>query len=182
MRNGLLAIGLGAVAVLAGGGAQAQCARGCVAIENVAVISMAPGAEVDAASSVLIEGDRIVAVGAADAVEIPAGTRIVDGTGKWLIPGLADMHMHFFSEPIDELGFSPEQILSPYIAHGVLQVADLAASTYSNDIRDAVNAGDMTAPMMVTAAMVDGVPAIRPGAREIADAEAAQGVVEKIAA
>jgi imidazolonepropionase-like amidohydrolase len=159
-----------------------QCTGHCTAIVDIDVISMAPGTHVDKGSTVLIGGDRILAIGRSDTLQVPPYYQVINGTGKWLIPGLSDMHMHFLSEPIAELDFTAEQILSPYIAYGVLQVADLAASTYSNDVRDAVKAGKIVAPMMVTAAMVDGVPPIRPGSRTIATPEAARAVVAEIAA
>lgn len=43
---------------------------------------------------VVVEGNRISAVGAADAVEIPAGAHVVDATGKTLLPGFVDAHAH----------------------------------------------------------------------------------------
>src|SRR5262245_3449409 len=44
--------------------------------------------------TVIVRGDRIVAVEPADRVDVPAGATRIDGTGKWLMPGLADMHAH----------------------------------------------------------------------------------------
>jgi hypothetical protein len=46
-------------------------------------------------SVVVIEGERIVAVGERGQVEIPEGTEIIDITGKTVIPGLIDAHLHF---------------------------------------------------------------------------------------
>jgi len=43
---------------------------------------------------VLIEGERIAAVGEADEVDIPADTEVIDVAGKWLIPGMMNMHVH----------------------------------------------------------------------------------------
>lgn len=43
---------------------------------------------------VLIEGDRIVAIGAAGTVTVPADARVIDTDGGWLIPGLMNMHVH----------------------------------------------------------------------------------------
>src|SRR5579883_3448585 len=43
---------------------------------------------------VLIEGDRIVKVGAADATPIPEGAKRIAMQGKYLIPGLMNMHVH----------------------------------------------------------------------------------------
>ena len=45
-------------------------------------------------STVVISGSQITAVGPTDSVSIPAGARIIDGGGKFLIPGLWDMHGH----------------------------------------------------------------------------------------
>ncbi|OFZ86568.1 MAG: hypothetical protein A2V78_15790 [Betaproteobacteria bacterium RBG_16_64_18] len=46
--------------------------------------------------TVLIAGDRIHRVGPAKSVTIPRGAKIIDGRGRWLIPGLIDSHVHFF--------------------------------------------------------------------------------------
>lgn len=43
---------------------------------------------------VLVDGERIEQIGPRTEVEIPAGTKIVDAAGKWLIPGLMNMHVH----------------------------------------------------------------------------------------
>ncbi len=47
-------------------------------------------------AAVLIEGDRIVAVGSRTDVTVPPGTTTLDATGKWIVPGLVDGHVHFF--------------------------------------------------------------------------------------
>jgi len=44
--------------------------------------------------TVLIEGSRIIAIGPTDEVSIPPDAVIIDGEGGYLMPGLADMHMH----------------------------------------------------------------------------------------
>ena len=66
-------------------------ARGSFALTNVTVIPMTgdtflPGA------TLLVRDGRIAAVGPGRGVTIPAGTRRIDGRGKYVIPGLADMH------------------------------------------------------------------------------------------
>lgn len=47
-----------------------------------------------AGMTVVVTGDRITAVGPVNEIEIPAGARMIDATGKYLIPGLWDMHAH----------------------------------------------------------------------------------------
>ncbi|MBB3694252.1 amidohydrolase family protein [Sphingomonas sp. BK580] len=68
---------------------------GTVALTGARVVTMAAadGGIVDDAT-VLIRGDRIVAVGPRASVQIPAGARTVDVSGKTIIPGLVDAHAH----------------------------------------------------------------------------------------
>ncbi|HTM60401.1 MAG TPA: amidohydrolase family protein [Burkholderiales bacterium] len=47
-------------------------------------------------STVIIDGNRIVRVGPAKSTPAPRGARLIDGTGKWVVPGLIDTHVHFF--------------------------------------------------------------------------------------
>ncbi|MBM3506419.1 MAG: amidohydrolase family protein [Alphaproteobacteria bacterium] len=54
------------------------------------------GATPLANSAVLLDGDRIVAVGRVGEVAVPADAQRIDLAGKWLLPGLIDAHMHFF--------------------------------------------------------------------------------------
>ena len=70
-------------------------ARGTVAITGVHVITMADERVVRDAT-VLVRDGRIAEVGRN--VKVPAGARRIDGRGKYLIPGLADMHTHLFSD------------------------------------------------------------------------------------
>ena len=98
------------------------------------------------------------------------------------MPGLFDMHVHFMSEPIPELEFTPEEILTPYLANGVLQILDMAGTPETNAIRDAVAAGEIVAPFIASGALIDGFPPIRPGTRVVASPEAARRAVAEIAA
>lgn len=43
---------------------------------------------------VLVEDERIVALGSKSDVEVPSGAAVIDASGKWLIPGLMNMHVH----------------------------------------------------------------------------------------
>src|SRR3954465_14838643 len=47
-------------------------------------------------ATVLISGEHIVAVGPRASTRVPADAQRIDGTGKWLIPGMIDGHVHFF--------------------------------------------------------------------------------------
>ena len=84
------------------------------AITNVTVIDMT-GAAPKAGQTVVIRGNRIASVGI---VKAPAGARVIDGRGKFLIPGLWDMHVHLTIP-------GGETILSVYVANGVTGVRDM---------------------------------------------------------
>src|ERR1051325_1308781 len=71
------------------------------AVEGQSTVAFTHVAVVDARSStprqdqtVIVRGNRIVAVGPARTTSLPANARIIDRTGKFLIPGLWDMHVH----------------------------------------------------------------------------------------
>lgn len=86
-----------------------------LAFTNVTVLSMAGTAPLTA-QTVLVRNGRIAAMGPTDDVQVPAGTRVIDGTGRWLIPGLFDLHVHTSKSRASALGL--------YVAHGVTTVRD----------------------------------------------------------
>jgi imidazolonepropionase-like amidohydrolase len=92
LRTPLALAALTLVAGLAQGWV-APPSRPALAIRHVTVID-ATGAPPRADMTVLVQGDRITAVAADDSLAVPAGARVVDGRGKFLIPGLWDMHAH----------------------------------------------------------------------------------------
>jgi imidazolonepropionase-like amidohydrolase len=90
-----------------------------VAVEHVTVID-ATGRAAQPDRTVVVDGDRIVAVVPAKKAHVPKNAEIVDGAGKFLIPGLWDMHVHGASDaraPWSHLLF---------IANGVVGVRDMA--------------------------------------------------------
>ena len=70
--------------------------------------------------TVLIRGERIEEVGPSATVRVPRKATILDGTGVWLMPGLADMHMH---TQYDWIGPAwPVMPLKLYLANGVTTI------------------------------------------------------------
>jgi imidazolonepropionase-like amidohydrolase len=78
------------------------------------------------AQTVLVSGDRIVAVGDEGTVALPPGATIVDGRGRYLLPALWDMHTHVYA-------VSPLLDLPLYIAYGVTNVRDMQGCPQPND-------------------------------------------------
>src|SRR5262245_51950275 len=66
---------------------------GDIAIRDVSVVAMT-GDGVLAHQTVVIRGDRIAVVAPSAAVALPDGVTVIEGAGRWLMPGLADMHVH----------------------------------------------------------------------------------------
>jgi len=72
--------------------------------------------------TVLIKGDRIATIGAAGTITLPAGCTIIDGQGAYLVPGLADMHIHTRDDwQADVWPVSP---LTLFLANGVTTIRD----------------------------------------------------------
>ena len=90
-----------------------------LAIANVTVID-ATGAAPQPSTTVVVRDGRIVSVGATAGAHIPRNARVVDGRGKYLIPGLFDMHTH--------LSFFGAEAFPALIRYGVLAVRDLGGS------------------------------------------------------
>jgi imidazolonepropionase-like amidohydrolase len=89
----------GFVAILAlGHSTQVQGQRTLPPREHLAIVHATIYTMTDSVpirdGSVVIDGGHLVAVGPARSVTIPAGARVIDATGKFVIPGLWDMHAH----------------------------------------------------------------------------------------
>ena len=126
----------------------AQPADGVTAFENVTVIPMdseraLPG------HTVVVQGDRIVAVGPAASVTVPAGARRVNGRGKYLVPGLAEMHGHV--PPPSAPAQATEDVLFLYLASGITTVRGMLGAPGQLDLRRRTNTGELLGPTLYLA-------------------------------
>src|SRR5690348_15642506 len=71
--------------------------RTVLAIINATVID-ATGSAARPDMTVIISGDRIVKIGKTQEIMVPQSVQVIDATGKFLIPGLWDMHVHLGDE------------------------------------------------------------------------------------
>jgi imidazolonepropionase-like amidohydrolase len=160
-------------------GAWSDAGAGPVAIEHVTVLPMTGDDEEVIDATVLVASGRIEAIGPTGEVELPSGVGRVDGRGKWLMPALADSHVHVENDRMMRLLLGdpdlPEgsvddgDIFTPYVAHGVLQIANMGAMSEAIAQRADARSGQLLAPQMVLAAMIDGSPPIWPeGMRRVA--------------
>ena len=123
-----------------------------LAITHVTVVDVAAGRLV-ADQSVVVRGSRIVQAGDAARTAVPANATVVDGTGKFLIPGLWDMHVHALFDAEVARTFLPR-----FVAEGVTGVRDMGGKVAVLRLaRWAVFAGTLVGPRIVAAgAILDG--------------------------
>lgn len=127
---------------------------GLVAVWGVTVIDAVGG--VRRGQTVLVRGDRILDVGPAQRVPADHATTVIDGTGKFLIPGLADMHNH--ATGIDDT--DPEL----YAVNGVTTTRQMSASAEAREWQRQIAAGARVGPQWtVGSRIIDGSPSLWDG-------------------
>jgi len=143
-----------------------------LAFTNVDVIPM-DSDQVLRDQVVVVENDRIVSMGPADRVRLPARLRRIDGSGKFLIPGLVDAHIHIPPEASDEKGAANELLL--FVAHGVTTARVMIGQPEHLALRERIARGELLGPSLYVASPPLGVKAgSLPGVPEIAAPEDAR--------
>lgn len=114
------------------------------------IVVDATGAPPQPDMAVIITGDRITNLGKTGKIRIPKGAQVIDGAGKFLIPGLWDMHVH--------LSITTESSLPAFIANGVTGVRDMGGDLSQIDgWRRSIASGGLTGPRIFRAGpLVDG--------------------------
>ena len=122
-----------------------QSAARPTAIVNVNVLPM-DAERVLTRQTVLIENGRITSLGSVDRVRVPKGALVIDGTGKYLMPGLADMHVHLAYNPTED----HPQILKLFLANGVTTVLNLRGTPQMLELKANVASGRILGPRVYT--------------------------------
>jgi imidazolonepropionase-like amidohydrolase len=116
-----------------------------VVIENVNVVPM-DRQRVLTRQTVVIEGGFIARMGSASSVRAPAGAHVVDGSGRFLIPGLADVHVHLsYSDETEQ-----RHILRMFVVNGVTSVLNMRGAPQTLELRSAVAGGRVLGPTIYT--------------------------------
>ena len=135
-------------------------------IKDVTIVQVAEG-KIIPNQVVVIKGDRIVETGSQAIEKKYAAKQTIKATGKFIMPGLWDMHVHFGG---DTLVDDNEQLLPLYLAMGVTAVRD-AAGDISIDVlkwRSQINKAKMIGPRIFTSGpKLEGKKSIWPGDLEI---------------
>jgi len=132
------------------------CRADFLAIEHATIVNVETGAAWGD-QTVIVTGNRITTVGSSASVSAPNGALKIDGSGKFLIPGIWDTHVHALFNDIN-------RTLPFLVANGITAVRDMASS-FENvlDARRA-NDGTLIKPRLILSGPgLDGTPANIPG-------------------
>ncbi|MBL8291278.1 MAG: amidohydrolase family protein [Bryobacterales bacterium] len=140
-----------------------------LAISNVTLIDMT-GKPARRAMTVVVTGDRITAITPTRQAKLSPDTHVVEGAGRFLIPGLWDMHVHRSTRPDSKWMFPLE------IANGIVGVRDMFGPPDANAWRaEHGSSGQLSPAVFLASPIVDG-PKLKPmRPTSIAVADAAQG-------
>ena len=123
-----------------------------LAIVRITVVDVETGRAIPD-QTVVVNAGRITAMGAAKSLPAPAGAQVIDGSGKFLIPGLIDTHVHLGNNAQrDQL-----PAIGPLLAHGVTGVRDAGAGGQDDwllALRGRIAKGDVLAPRLYVSGMV----------------------------
>lgn len=159
-----VALGLGTLVTAAMPGATAAAPPTVTAFVDVNVVPMDSN-RVLRGQTVVVQGDRITVLGASAAVAVPGGAVRIEGRGRYLLPGLGEMHGH--NPPP---GASPEYVEAIYflfLSNGVTTVRSMMCAAGDLPLRERVNSGAIFGPKLFMAG-----PSFNSSARSPAEAEA----------
>lgn len=116
-------------------------AQGTLAFVSVNVLTM-DNDRVLPNQTVVVRGGKIVAMGTAASVTIPTDAQRIAGQGKYLMPGLAEMHGHM---PTTENALLHNTLML-YVANGITTVRGMQGGNYHLTLRDQINRGEVLGP------------------------------------
>jgi len=159
-----IALAIMIISSMVAGCGESEAAGDIIAFTNVNVIPM-DKERVLSDQTVIIGEGRISEIGPTSSTKVPRGADEIDGTGQYLIPALADMHVHMIGLDYNLL-FPPEaqltaedldynKILFPYVANGVTIVAIMTALEDQITLRDQIAQGEVLGPRLILNRMME---------------------------
>src|SRR5882724_11095980 len=158
--------------------ARSEVLAGKTALIHVTVIDVRSG-RTEPDMTVLIESNKINEVAPSKSFRVPKQTRVIDARGKYLIPGLWDMHVH---SPWDS--GRPTTFFPLFLANGVTGVREMGGPMPAVDQvrwREQVANGAVLGPrLVVSGPFIDGPHPIWPGSIKVATAEDGKQAVDSL--
>jgi imidazolonepropionase-like amidohydrolase len=176
LRNGIRVLAIPALlwlAVIFLSGANPQKTKS-LAIDHVTVIDVDGGPEL-ADQTVIVRGDSISVVAKSGSVEIPKDAQRIDARGKFLIPGLWDMHTHVAGINADP-AWAKQTLLPLLVANGITGIRDMGGDLDALESwRREIENGTLVGPQIVAAG-----PMLLPGKRAGAPTEPVDPAILRI--
>ncbi len=128
--------------------------------------------------TVVADGDRIRTIGPSSSVSVPSDARVIDAAGKYLLPGLWDMHVHAAVPWLGDL------FLPLLVANGVTGVREMfSQSQWVDSSRARIRSGRLVGPRIVASGhILDGSPPVWPGSVSVRNADEARHAVDSLKA
>jgi imidazolonepropionase-like amidohydrolase len=128
-------------------------------------------------ATVLIDGERITAVGPRDSVDVPDGATVIDVAGRWITPGLVDPHMHFFQSgglytrpdiidlravrsyesETEGIRRRMQGTFDRYLASGVTAIVDMGGPMWNLDVRQEAGEAELAPHVAVAGPLISTV-------------------------
>ncbi len=141
-----------------------------LALTHVTIIDVT-GGELRRDMTVVITDDRISAIGASTTLSVPADAKVIDATGQFLIPGLWDMHVHWYRRDMFTL----------FIANGVTGVRQMFGNSDLLRWRDEIAKDSLLGPRMIVASpIIDGPEPIWPNSISVSNKEEGPKAVRRV--
>jgi imidazolonepropionase-like amidohydrolase len=102
--------------------------------------------------TVIVRGEKIVSVGPANRARIPANATRIDGRGKFLMPGLAEMHAHVVGPQNANHETVNRDIMFLYVANGITSIRAMLGAPNQLPLREALRKGEILGPTMYVSA------------------------------
>lgn len=118
-----------------------------IAFVSVSVIPMTSN-RVLTDQTVIVEGNRILVVGPRKSTPVPKGATVIDGTGKFLIPGLAEMHAHVPGGQASDADI--ERVMYLFAAHGITTIRGMLGAPRHLELRARLARGEVIGPQLIT--------------------------------
>jgi Amidohydrolase family len=99
---------------------------------------------------VIVRGDRIAAIGPTAKTSIPQNVQLIDGRGKFLIPGLTDMHSHLPAMTTESREYL-NSVLFLFLANGITTVRNTVSLPGHLALREQANRGEIVSPTIYSA-------------------------------
>ena len=151
-------------------------------ITNASVVDVVTGV-VTPGRTIALRGDTILSIGNARSAAAYRARQIVNVHGKFVIPGLWDMHMHFGGGTA--LIAENRALMPLYIAHGIVAVRDAAGDLSETVLawRDSIARGTVSGPTIFTSGpKIEGVNSVWPGDQEVDTRAGVDSALDKLQA